>query len=64
MPAEVCQAFRRVGAAPSHKLQLAEHREMQDEAVLESLVSFGAAGVTLQSSWPVAQEMFCCSLHS
>lgn len=46
MLCELCQAFRRVGAALSHKLQLPEHRGMQDGAVLESLVSFGAAEVT------------------
>lgn len=46
------------GGAASHELQLAEHRGMQDEAAQESLVSFGAAGVTLQSSWSIAQEMF------
>lgn len=57
---ELCQVFWRVGAAPSHGLQLAEHLGMQDEAVLGSLVSFAAAGVTLQSSRSVAQEIFFC----
>lgn len=38
-----------MAAALCHELLLPEHRGMQDEALLESLVSFGAAGVTLQS---------------
>lgn len=60
---ELCQVFRRMRAAPSHKLQLAEHRKMQDDAVPESRISFGAAGVTSQSSWSVAQEIFFCWPH-
>lgn len=60
MLSELCQVFRWVGAAPSHKLQLAEHHGMQDEAALESLVSFGAAGITLQSRQSIAQEIFFC----
>lgn len=56
----LCQAFRRMGAAPSHKLQLAEHRGRKDEAALESFIYLGASGVILQSSRSVAQEIFSC----
>lgn len=56
----LCQAFRRMGAAPSRKVQLAEHCGRKDEAALESFIYFGAAGVALQSSQSIAQEIFSC----
>lgn len=44
------QAFRWMSAAPSHKLQLAEHCGRKDEAALEFFIYFGATGETLQIS--------------
>lgn len=56
----LCQASRWMCAALSHKLHLAEHCGRKDEAALESFIYFGAAGVTLQSSRSIAQEIFSC----